>query len=80
MPIRIRLALLFSIVSMLIFGIAAFIFVSYVSSGLRSSLVSDLRTKAYILGQNSSGGSQSNGGTGSNYKRYTVRHKWVEQG
>lgn len=65
MPIKIRLTLLFSLVSMLIFGIAAFIFVSYVSSGLRSSLVSDLRTKAYILGQNSSGGSQSTGGTGS---------------
>ena len=64
MPIKLRLAILFSLVTAIIVTVGSVLFLHQVSSGLQSSLTAGLRTKGYILGQNVSGGSQS-GPTGS---------------
>ncbi|NNN19082.1 MAG: hypothetical protein HKL84_04425 [Acidimicrobiaceae bacterium] len=64
MPIKLRLAILFSLVTAIIVTVGSVLFLHQVSSGLQSSLTAGLRTKGYILGQNISGGSQS-GPTGS---------------
>lgn len=63
-PIKLRLAILFSLVTAVIVTVGSVLFLNQVSAGLQSSLVGGLRTKGYILGQNISGGSQS-GSTGS---------------
>lgn len=58
-PIKLRLAILFSLVTAIIVTVGSVLFLHQVSSGLQSSLTAGLRTKGYIFGQNVSGGSQS---------------------
>ncbi len=58
-PIKLRLTILFSLITAVIVTVGSILFLRQLSSGLQSSLISGLRTKGYILGQNMSGGSQS---------------------
>lgn len=67
MPIKLRLTISFSLVTAIMVAVGSILFLHQVSSGLQSSLIAGLRTKGYILGQNTSGGSQSGPtGTSSN--------------
>lgn len=58
-PIKLRLAILFSLGTAVIFIIGSFFFRYQISTGLQSSLAADLRAKGYILSQNISVGQQS---------------------
>ncbi|MDA8026631.1 MAG: HAMP domain-containing sensor histidine kinase [Actinomycetota bacterium] len=67
-PIKLRLAILFSFVTAVILIVGSVLFLHQVSYGLKSSLVTELRAKGYILGQNVSG-SQQSGQTGTSFSQ-----------